>query len=404
MTKRISIALATVAFMALLVPAAAFGNFAIHGNYVNDTDACAGCHRAHTAASTLTWSQSDGDQRSALLMSAATTMEQFCLTCHDSQGQSADTNVTDGLYYGTLYGDQFAVLNGGGFESFDATPVTSTHVSNGAPWGAFGGGYAGQGVVGATGNPTALNGEGKSNDINMDCATCHDPHGSANYRILKAQVNGNYVGGYQPSGDPENPTPDGWVSSVEVGWPNNGFVLHEQPGPAYQPNYTTPMYAKGYDMATGVENPSKGMSGWCSGCHSTYLGNPDQTFTPAVGSVYQALATTYNAGDGLGYKLRHKHPMNVELSTYDGPDKASMIITALPLPLANDLSEKGAPSNTDSDWIECLTCHRAHGTIASMEGTYSSGTDPELPAFPANEVSALLRRDNRGVCEACHNK
>jgi hypothetical protein len=186
------------------------------------------------------------------------------------------------------------------------------------------------------------------------------------------------------------------------------------------------MYAKGYDMAVasltapalGVET-TRGMSGWCTGCHNTYLG-PVQTFSKvdtmtSVVTTYQSLASTYNAGDGSGLRLRHKHPMNVELSTYNGPDKASMVITDLPLagiPVAHDISEQGNPLSRSTDWVECLTCHRAHGTAAVMTGYASAagaasivGTNG-LPTnlFPANEVSALLRRDNRGVCEACHNK
>ena len=422
MTKRFSILLALVAFAAILVPSAAFGNFAIHGNYVNDTDACAGCHRAHTSVSSLTWTATTSTgvktEHSALLVSSATTMEQFCYACHDSAGQSADTNVTDGVYYGTDYGTQGSILNGGGFESFDNTPTTSSHVTNSAPWGAWGGGYAGPNGATATGNTSALNEIGESNKIAMDCATCHDPHGSANYRILKAQVNGNNVGGYQPSGDPQNPTPDGFVSSVETGWPANGFELHTA-YPAYVPNYTTPMYAKGYNMAAGTQNDLKGMSGWCSGCHSTYIGDSTQTFTNSAGIAYQSLASTYTAGDtvgtplagrvSVGFLLRHKHPVNVSLSTYNGPDKSSMIVTDQVLPVANDLGEAhvaGKPVTSDGDWVECLTCHRAHGTIAAMSGFAANPAeiDNPLPTFVSPTPSALLRMDNRGVCEACHNK
>lgn len=411
MTKRFSILLALVAFAAILVPSAAFANFAIHGNYVNDTDACAGCHRAHTSVSSITWADAGGNNHSALLVSSATTMREFCYACHDSQGQSADTNVSDGLYYGTDYGANMGVLNGGGFESFVDTPTTSQHQSLGAAWGAYGGGYFGQGANGATGNytntgnPKTSNLAGESNKIAMDCATCHDPHGSANYRILKSLVNGNYVGGYVASATaPSDPTPDGYVSSVETGWPDKGFRLHKPGGyPLYQPNYTTPMYAKGYDMATGVENADKGMSGWCAGCHSTYVGNSTKTFTNSLGIVYQSLASTYNAGDGAGYTLRHRHPINVQLASYNST-ATPLNVAGLALPVSNDSSETGKPTTEASDWVECLTCHRAHGTIAKMTGFSVDTSGSGLPPFVSGTPSALLRMDNRGVCENCHNK
>ncbi len=410
MTKRFSILLAIVAFAAILAPSAAFANFAIHGNYVNDTDACAGCHRAHTSVSSITWDDAGGNNHSALLVSSATTMQEFCYACHDSAGQSADTNVSDGLYYGTDYGTNMGVLNGGGFESFDNTPTTSTHVSNGGSWGAYGGGYFGQGATGATGNftdtgdPKTSNLTGESNKIAMDCATCHDPHGSANYRILKSLVNGNYVGGYVASATaPTNPTPDGFVSSVETGWPAEGFRLHTA-YPAYEPNYTTPMYAKGYDMATGTENADKGMGGWCAGCHSTYVGDSTQQFTNSLGIVYQSLASTYNAGDGAGLTLRHRHPINVELASYNST-ATPLNVAGLTIPVANNLGAPhvaGKPVTDSGDWVECLTCHRAHGTISKMSGFAVDTVG--LPPFVSGTPSALLRLDNRGVCENCHNK
>jgi cytochrome c553 len=399
MTKRFALVLAIVALAAFLLPTAAFANFAIHGNYVTDTDACAGCHRAHTSVSTITWQDAGANNHSALLISSATEMWQFCYACHDATGQGADTNVQTGVYEGTQFGTQFAVLNGGGFESLDTTVVTSTHMYKGASWGAYGGGYAGQGKVGANGQIPGAD-VGESVPIKMDCTTCHDPHGSSNYRILKSMVNGNYVGGYQDSGDPQYPTPDGFVSSVETGWPATGFELHTA-YPGYQPNYTTPMYAKGYNQPAGSINDTKGMSGWCAGCHSVYL-EPVSTFTKSDGSTYQSSASIYNAGDGAGLKLRHRHPINVALNTYNGADAGSMIVNS-GLPLAHDLSEEGNPTNASSDWIECLTCHRAHGTSAIMTGYAANPGAYDLPPFPADQYS-LLRRDNRGVCEACHNK
>ena len=88
-----------------------------------------------------------------------------------------------------------------------------------------------------------------------------------------------------------------------------------------------------------------------------------------------------------------------------------MIIGDQVLPLSHDLVEKGTPANEDTDWIECLTCHRAHGTSVTMTGWADElADDPndEIPSFIAQsgtgEPSALLRLENRGVCEVCHNK
>jgi cytochrome c553 len=346
-------------------------------------------------------------------------MWQFCYACHDATSQGADTNVQQGIYEGTLYGTQGDLLNGGGFEELGGVPVTSTHMYKGSSWGAYGGGYAGTGSTFAADYSDAGQGpnafmNGTGNSIKMDCATCHDPHGSPNYRVLKTVVNGNPVGEYVPTAVPDDPDPNGFVSSVETGWPAGGFRLHT-PYPAYQPDYTTARYAKGYDMVAAAGGTlstdiNKGMSGWCAGCHDNYL-EPKATFTKASdGTTYTASATTYNAGDGNGLRLRHRHPINVQLDAYQ--KGGSALVTATALPLAHSLDESSTGGvNQMSDWIECLTCHRAHGTKATMTGwatktSFDQSPNPWISSVSGdpNSESALLRMNNRGVCEACHNK
>jgi len=135
------------------------------------------------------------------------------------------------------------------------------------------------------------------------------------------------------------------------------------------------------------------MTGWCIGCHTTYATKTSQ----------------YNSGDGFGFVDRHRHPMNVPLSNFKGP--RSLVVTDSVLPLDHDVSEAGNLGNDPSDWIECLTCHNSHGASTIMTG-FANVADPANDlrpntgiggTMPAND-SALLKLNNRGVCEACHNK
>jgi len=421
--KRISILtiLCVAALAVVLTPGMALANFGIHGSYTMDTDACAGCHRAHTAVSSVQWSDQGNNSHSGLLVSSATEMYEFCYACHDGASQGADTNVQDGVYEGSVYGTQSAPLNGGGFGSavgldeqiitrsysyntttsswettIQAESLTSTHMYNGASWGAYGGGLAGSlnylasaDVTAATGETITVDGDiyvGTSNLIEMTCTSCHDPHGSSNYRLLNDYVNGWRVGGYDGGvNGSNNPTPTPYVTSAEVGYPQGGFRLHTT-YPTYTPDYTEPKYAKPSDA-------SKGMVGWCVGCHT----------------VYASKTSTYNAGDGWGATERHRHPMNVPMSNFNGD--RSLIVTDLILPLAhNAASELGTVTNTSSDWIDCLACHVAHGSSAIMTGYANVNDATSLQpnsgvggVDPSND-SALLRLDNRGVCEVCHNK
>ena len=56
-----------------------------------------------------------------------------------------------------------------------------------------------------------------------------------------------------------------------------------------------------------------------------------------------------------------------------------------------------------SDRVVCMTCHRPHGTAAAMTGFADPAYDPPgtLGPIPAGD-SSLLRLDNRGVCQVCH--
>jgi hypothetical protein len=402
-----------LALAVVLVPGLAFANAGVHGNYAMDTDQCAGCHRAHTAPSSTTWVDANNRTNSALLLGSYAELYQFCLTCHGASAQGADTNVeegvletrtNDGLNKGTagaaLISGPFGVPSPvpdskGNFFSvdFQGKRVTSKHDYVGGSWGAYGGGlYSMTATATWAASVIPSMGVGASL-IKMDFGTCHDVHGTANYRLLKNQVYGVTVGGYDGS---NNPTP--YVISNETGFPTagtGGFALHTA-YPGYQPDYTTPHYAK----APGGDQ-DKGMSGWCVGCHTYYMGKR----TGANASI----ATTYSADSFFGKVVRHRHPVNVPLSSFAGPQAAS--VTAVPnqnmvLPLAQSASGAAQPS----DWVDCLTCHYAHGTTAVMTG-FANVADPTAQVQDSGaggvaptDDSALLRQNNRFACEACHNK
>ncbi|MDI6712549.1 MAG: hypothetical protein QMD96_04850 [Anaerosomatales bacterium] len=369
----------------LLAPGVAFANYSVHGSYSMSTDACAGCHRAHTAASPITWVDTNSVNQSALLLGTATTIDEFCYTCHGSAMLGADTNVYDGVFEaddgddaGTdrAYNTFGEPLNGGGF---DPAVFPTIHYPNGTTWVAYGGGTTGRDGIISVGGV----------QVQISCTVCHDVHGSSNYRLLKDIVNGVTVGGYDGTLDAQNPTPQPYVISAEEGYPTMGWLLHE-PGASqvatYKPDYTTPRYAK----APGA-NVSKGISAWCAACHTQYTN----------------AQTVYDAADGYGLTMRYRHPVNVPLSNYAG--YRSLIVTDNLLPLAHD-GWADANSNDATDWLDCLTCHVAHGSSAVMTGyaNIADATDPQpdsgTGSVPPGDGNALLRGDNRYVCEACHNK
>jgi predicted CXXCH cytochrome family protein len=166
------------------------------------TDSCAGCHRVHTA------------QAPMLLK---TDEEGLCLSCHGAAVTGATTDVESGLQYDVVGGTGIdaedrdpgviiGALRAGGFEetyigdpamyaylsgtsvrknskiqvASVPSPVTSAHLPDIAgltgtltqPGIAWGNGSQ----TGATANPGPA--------ATIGCASCHNPHGNGQYRIL----------------------------------------------------------------------------------------------------------------------------------------------------------------------------------------------------------------------------
>ena len=419
--KRVTLVLVLSLALSLLFAGVAYANFGPHGGYVDDTDSCAGCHRAHTSFAQVGWTDAFGvAHESALLVSSATTMKEFCYACHGDAAPGASTNVQAGIFdsgpsgpLGTPVGGSndgvtvayvtestfAAPLNGGGFDRVDTAPTTSSHGMD----------------LGAATAPMWGVGSSLPVGANLTCTDCHDPHGSANYRLLKHTINGVTVGSYGLDGE----TPDAWVVSRETGYPydatTRGFLKHEA-GAAqmavYVPNYTDTRY--GYDPAWAG---TRGMSEWCSACHTQY---DNRSSAYDYGVTFQNVAGTAQVGP----RTFHRHPVNINLSTGNGPTRAlaeNVVIDPL-IPLEERTGPGVTNPNPAGTWdfadnLGCLTCHQAHGVAVTMSGwaeahadtrsvdpTWTVVTTPGSGGVDPTFDSALLRRPNRGVCERCHNK
>jgi predicted CXXCH cytochrome family protein len=315
--KRSLLVMSFAVAVALLAVGVAFADGGPHGGFTPITDACAGCHRAHTAVGPN------------LLINNSTFG--LCASCHGAAGLGANTNVDDGFYlesrddsagdgdHGAANTPDNAPLLGGGFVNYRGLAVTSVHDTSGTVTAAWG--------FGVNRGITADLAEG------LDCASCHDPHGSPNYRIINAVINGVSVA----------------VAQVDEA-------------------------AKDYD----TEQWQTGTSDLCAACHGAYHQTaPGQASILDGGSYTHRIDMAYNFGGNV-------NPETVGLGGYT-------------LPLAE--------SNTNNR-VVCMTCHLPHGTSAQMTGIADGGPDGTgtLPGDTTATDSALLRLDDRGVCQVCHHK
>ncbi len=94
------------------------------------------------------------------------------------------------------------------------------------------------------------------------------------------------------------------------------------------------------------------ISAWCATCHTRYLASAE--------------SATTGSGDAV-YAYRHR----------------------------SDQTSQGSAS--------CIQCHVAHGSNANMGHLLSRRLQPRRHSA-AGADSRLLRIDNRGVCQMCHNK
>jgi predicted CXXCH cytochrome family protein len=376
-------------------------------------DSCAGCHRAHTA------------QGEYLIRAAS--VEVLCLTCHGSAGAGATTDVVTGIQYrvaaaaGSPPQDKTSAtavagaLRSGGFlearigsgsdasaayrpsrisyprwdgtasriatwfsakvpvlpagqpatsahlKLEDATAITPTH----AAWG--------NGVPGTTSTgPT----------VDLECTSCHNPHGNGKYRILNPIPSPTVVSGaFTPAASPGATVTDATkpatgeyrnytvIDAVVLSAVGSDPTLGDywrsyrpwDEVPTYNPAspdadshgiVPAPVTSAAGDQPPGTTGATwRGqITAWCSSCHTRYAAPRSAVTTPSIDLVY-----TY----------RHQ-----------------------------------------TNQTECTQCHVAHGSNAVMSGansaTFAYPVEPSGTPL-SGPSSRLLKINNRGTCQACHD-
>lgn len=352
------------------------------------SDNCAGCHRAHTAKAEYLLKHEVPD---------------LCLSCHGAAGVGASTNVEDGVQYvpasdGSRTGTVLGALRAGGFVNARIASdqaVRLAYLSGTAvrqvpkvPVAA-----AGEAVTSRHMDPAALasatvwgNGalnSGAGGDTTLNCTSCHNPHGNGNYRILNPKPAGD--GGTMAIATTDALVTDGALGTADATgrYPTRNYTVIQIKGTEgtdasfllYADQVSTGGYADTAgdyfhrrvpwnatatgtymnDAPNGKPSTFNGeISAWCAQCHTRYLAN-----------VTSPLPQLTDSGDAI-YAYRH-----------------------------------------GTNRTPCTTCHVVHGSNAQMTGfnsthqNYPGGGDD--PSATEDTSSRLLKIDNRGTCQACHD-
>ena len=195
----------------------------------------------------------------------------------------------------------------------------------------------------------------------LECTSCHDPHGNTNFRML-------------------------WGVGVEPSRP----IVFAFPAPD----------AEGIDFYQEVETDNlhtayrSGVSDWCGNCHGQYHDEfAGSAFKhPVDHDLESSIATFYNNYNGSTDPFGG-NPATAYLATVPYEDQTVTTTTT------------SGPSPTSR--VMCLSCHRAHASSSPRSGRWDfkvdfldndgavSGSWPIPNPFPGDPAQQRL-------CEKCH--
>ncbi len=312
---------------------------------------CNGCHTMHNSEDGALVDATNPNGNAYLLRYASAS--DVCLSCH-ATGLGAVWG-TDPLAPPTERG-------GGNFVFLMEDNLNDAHAgaSNPIPGEAAGHSVNAPSMGSGTDGTLSMAPGGTFPAANLECSSCHDPHGNANFRLLYG-VGGIQAGTFTFT----NAAPDAEGLSL--------FGAGES-----QTNHTA---YKG------------GMSAWCGNCHGDFHNNNTKLIHPSGKVLGGTIATAYNLYNGTVDQT--------------GGAQATAYLAEVPFEdPANTTSSTAGPSA--SSQVSCITCHRAHATSApdatrwDMSVTFLHEDGVESGAYQIPDPYNNLNQ--RSLCNKCHVK
>ena len=449
--KKILLAVVLGLLLVAAISTIALADNGPHGGFNGSTEACASCHRAHSAVS------SDG------FLLVANDVFTLCTNCHDGTG--AYTNVVDGFYDTSVgdpgkaafpggQGDANIGLFGGGFENVRmltdygnalnegglANPTTNaggdqnTSLTSWARMNAYdtssGPLAIGRavtsthdvvtasrvGVVWGSGNINAGGTLGNNwgavdftGATELECTSCHDPHGNAgkqggqsggapypSYRLLRFTPAGS--NGFEVAGEVGAGTANYWNTtqtwSPAVGTPFAGTAVVPSTAGVLVPDRTIKWYSVNNDI---TRDPSLAAYRARSG--------------PSAPEIY--VANFAGQGDYGGRYYAYRRPSTAASLTPPTPPSDISTYTSCPngsgVP-TNPVTACGAATGTafnnsaphDALGFWCSTCHDRYLAPGGASRTTDSG-DPGYHFRHRAAATGATTGTGTYTCVDCHN-
>ena len=356
----------------------------------------------------------------------APTEQELCFTCHGAASAGATTSVVDGIQYRINTADglrgtpQLGALRGGGFVNaaidsanparqlvsgslaasddqlakvrvlvngsgvITPAPVTSAHLN------LAGNGLSGPEVAWGNGD-IGLGASGPGPVVSLDCASCHNPHGNGQYRIL------NPVPVADGPGFVSVPTEVVTAPAVVADSP----VDNPDPAESDLKNYTV-IQTRGVGTPPAITSFLLYADDVIDAGHAPSTGDYWHVRVPWNSTTSSADAPNgrpANASGGV-------RAFNDQMTTWCTACHTRYYSTDGSQPSGDDLFAYRHETVSNR---ACTTCHVAHGSNARMAGAFSASQpfpNGDVPAYTINGTtgdSRLLKVDNRGTCQLCHD-
>jgi len=195
----------------------------------------------------------------------------------------------------------------------------------------------------------------------MSCTSCHDPHGTQDFRFL-------YGAGRVVQG---------------------GVATFTNAAPVAEAGPSLFFGAEANDNHTAYQS---GMSAWCGNCHGNFHNNNAQLVHPSGQTLGGTIATTYDLYNGTSDVL--------------GGAAATSYLAAVPFEdAANTPTSTAGPAA--SSQVSCITCHRAHATSAPDAGRWDFSItlmDDDGVESGSYAIPNPYDHNQRSLCNKCHRK